>query len=549
MELQTTEKINLTPDQHEHVERLINILKINPFCFDLSIMGAGKTYTTSYLLLQMLFTYAIVICPASMEGKWAKMKEKYNLKAIKNIISFEGLRSIKGKQPKHGYLFRFDIDGATEFQPTEKFMKMVDKGVLIIIDECQKAKNTSSQHHAIKALCKPICIDNTKSKIIFISGSPVNEEEHVINFLRLTYIIRHRMLKVYHKETRHLELFGAQELIDFARDLDKQRVDEFISTYKMKSSNIERMCYMIFHNIIRDKLTSVMPIPHIERYSDISDGHFNLPKDDNELLAKSISHLGSAVRFNPHTKTVDYGSTFSFGAITKSLMAIEASKLGTIARLANESLEKDENSRVVIAVNYIASVTELKRIFNSLGVKFFIIQGSVHKEKRTALMDQFQTRECETRLLIANIRAIAEGIDLDDKFGDRPRQVFIIPNYDILLLHQLTARFARRDTKSTATVRFVYGKCGVEESSILNALARKSRVMGEILTEQVDAGIKFPGSHEKKYEEDCPGLRPGEYPTYDIFKVNLEKFLKTSEAKESGTFYEEFVEEMEKMKV
>jgi hypothetical protein len=47
----------------------------------------------------------------------------------------------------------------------------------------------------------------------------------------------------------------------------------------------------------------------------------------------------------------------------------------------------------------------------------------------------------------------------------------------------------------------VYGSCARKEKSILNALARKSNVMQEILKEQTQAGIKFPGDYDEYQEE------------------------------------------------
>lgn len=548
-------KIILTKVQHEHVDRLDGIMQKSKFALDMSPLGAGKTYTGAYMTGR--FKYAITICPAKVEGKWNLVKTTYNLKKIKSIISYDVLRSTKGKQPKHEYLFRFDIDGVTEFHPTEKYLRMVKKGLLLIVDECHKLKNTSGQHHAVKALLKPICTEDGPSRALIISGSPVDEEEGVINLLRLTHVIRHRMLKVYHKDTRTLELYGAQELIDRAKELDPEGIEEFLMRFTMRSSNIDKMCYRIFQEVVKAKLTSSMPITHAVRYSDIYDGYYNLPKKDYEVLAKAITNLCNTVHYDPETGSVEYENKFSLGAITKNLMAIEASKLSTFARLAHDELNADPTVKVIISVNYKASITELKKIFKRLGHKCFVVQGSVKKEKREILFEEFQSQDLETRILIANTTTIAEGIDLDDKFGDRRRKLFVSPSYAILTLHQLSGRVARVDSESTASVRFVYGKCGVEEASILNALARKMKVMEETLQEQVEAGIKFPGSYDKKYEDDLAGLIPGEYPTYDIFKVNLGKFLdggtghfeKDDGGKESDDETNEFEKEFEEMKL
>lgn len=546
------DELILTQDQEEHKNRIINIWKVLSFCFDMSMLGCGKTYVGAALL--RLFKYGIVICPANAVTKWEYIKEKYNLKNIISIMSYDTLRSVKDRQPKHGFLFRFDIENNTEFRPTEKYMKLVKNGLILIIDECQKLKNTSAQHYAIKTLMAPICTEKTKSKALIISGSPFDEIDCAINFLRLTHIIRHRMLKIYHKESGQMELYGAQELIDFAKEVDPEGTKTFLENMKITNKNVEYFCYRMFQDVIKPKVTSVMRIRHAERFSDIFDGYYNLPADDEKLLIDSIRNLGRIVRYDPATKTVNFDSKpVALGAITKCLMVIEASKVPTFARLAYEALEADPNVRVIVAVNYLASISELKRIFTVLNHDFAIIEGSVTKEKRDDIVRQFQAKNGKIRLLFANIQTVAESIDLDDKYGDQPRKVFISPNYNIIKLFQFTARFARMNSKSTASIRFVYGKCGVghenfdtwyldhiRERSILSALARKSRVLEETLTEHVNAGIKFPGSYDLQCEEDYPGFPPGQYPTFTLFKVNIEKFMKSEKVLE---------EEMEDMKL
>lgn len=549
--VEENDELVLTQDQEEHKNRILYIWKFLAFCFDMSMLGCGKTYVGA--ALSLFFKYCIVICPANAVPKWENIKEKYKLKNIVCIMSYDALRSVKDKQPKHGFLFRFDIENNTEFRPTEKYMKLVKNGLLLIIDECHKLKNTSAQHYAIKALMKPICTEKTKSKALIISGSPFDEIDCAINFLRMTHIIRHRMLKIYHKDRGELELYGAQELIDFAREVDPDTTNIFLQNVKITNKNVEYMCYRMFQDIIKSKSTSVMPIRHSERFSDIFDGYYNLPGEDQKMLMDAIQNLGRLVRYDPRTKTVNFDSKpVALGAITKCLMVIEAAKVPTFARLAYEALEADPNVRVVVAVNYRASISELKRIFTVLGYDFLIIEGSVSKEKRDEIVGRFQNKDGKMRLLFANIQTVAESIDLDDKYGDQPRKVFISPNYGIIKLFQFTARFARMNSKSTASIRFVYGKCGmshenfdtvyldrVQETSILNALARKSKVLEETLTEHVNAGIKFPGSYESKCEEDYPGFPPGQYPTFTLFKVEIEKFMKSEKT------LEEEMEDME----
>lgn len=179
-------------------------------------------------------------------------------------------------------------------------------------------------------------------------------------------------------------------------------------------------------------------------------------------------------------------------------MKIEKSKVNAMARVAKKQLERDPNCKVGVFFNFTESITKTAELLSEYNP--IIFNGQVRKENRAALVDKFQEPNLNHRLFIGNIAASSTGIDLDDKYGEYPRYAFASPNYNILDLHQLTRRFVRLDTKSTAVFRFFYGDVARKETSILNALARKSGVMKDTLEGQVEEGVVFPGEYENVFE-------------------------------------------------
>ena len=96
----------LLDHQREHVQRLVDKLACHKSMIDLSLIGRGKTYTTSYVAT-VLKSIVVVVCPASVETKWKEMKTVHNA-PIWKVISYESLRGVKNKQPGHMLLQRFD---------------------------------------------------------------------------------------------------------------------------------------------------------------------------------------------------------------------------------------------------------------------------------------------------------------------------------------------------------------------------------------------------------------------------------------------------------
>jgi hypothetical protein len=515
------EKIKLYDAQRAHVEKAKTILEQFIACFDMSVMGAGKTYTTSVIGMEFEYEHMVVFCPSAVEKKWRKMATDYNV-PLTVVTSYESLRSKKGSQPTHGLLKRDDSDKKPVFTVTKKFKRMVEEGVLLVCDESQKIKNKSSaMYDAVRALTTHVILSGGASRIMLLSGTPFDKEEQVISMMRLLGFIRSDILKIYNKETNELRLIGAQELIDFCMDIDEGLTSEMVDSYRFTDKNVPEFCYKLFQDVIKPNIAIEMPLPEMRETIDCMDGYYNLPQEDSVALKSAITNLRSAAQFNVKTGKTNYDGK-SFGAITKSLIAAEGAKLNTIARLAFFDLEENPNCKVVIGVNYVRSIEELSRVLAFADP--LVLHGRIHKDKRFATIQKFQEANSKHRLLITNIRVSASGIDLDDKDGDYPRKVYVVPNYSIQDLQQFTGRFIRADSQSSASIRFVYGRCGVLESSILNALARKNKVMSETLNGQVEAGIRFPGGYDREEEADLKGYPSGIYPTEEAFNVDLDLF-------------------------
>lgn len=70
---------------------------------------------------------------------------------------------------------------------------MVQEGTLLIIDEIQNIKNVSSQFLACQKLIQEIVeafstADN-KSRVLLLSGSPIDRQEHALHLFRSLHIM------------------------------------------------------------------------------------------------------------------------------------------------------------------------------------------------------------------------------------------------------------------------------------------------------------------------------------------------------------------------
>lgn len=499
--------IQLQPQQQAHVARLAEILTRHKCAMDLSVMGAGKTYTTSYLSLlpQLRFTHMIVICPVSVQPKWKSMGEKHGV-PIKKCISYHCLRAAKGKQPAHGLLHRFDqpvnVNGRTvnkvSFKASEQFRQAVDEGLLLVVDEFQHLKNISAQFEAARSLVRAVKASEN-SRCLLLSGSPFDRQEHSVALLKTLGIMLADELTVYDRKSRTSGWTGVREVIDGCKGIDKGTTERVVDAWRWCAPT--QLAYQLFQQVVKPALQSNMPQPVLEHQVTKYNAFYDI--DPPELLPRlidGINDLKGVVGYDAARNSVNFaisGVSDTMGALTKALFAIERAKVPTMLKAAKDHLQTHPRHKIVVCVNYTDSVRELKEELAEFDP--LVLDGRVPKEARATIIDKFQQPDLDHRLLVGNMHVCSTGIDLDDKHGSFPRLCLVSPNYSTLTIHQLGHRFLRLDTKGSSEVQMFYIKQATE-LPVLTALAKKGGVMKDTTEDQVKAGVLFPCDYPSK---DC----------------------------------------------
>lgn len=473
----------LRSHQIEHSNRLLNVLRSgeSSSVLDLSTMGLGKTYTSTHIVKQLGVKNVLVICPVSMESKWKSMAENYKIENLV-AISFASLRGVTGKQPKHGFLIRDVKDSTTRFYdsgepmkeenfvPSQKFISMVSEGMVMIVDEVHNLKNESDQFRACLVLTEEVY--RQKSHAIFLSGTPIDKYDQASRILKLMGLNR-----------------DDKPIAHICRAINPSVTEQLVKKHPPNNKhNEDILAYHLFSEIIREKFCSAMPNP-IELI-DCKNGYYNISNTVTEHLEYYIRELHKAVGSKFETG-IDNGN---LGGVVKALEGIEQSKIPLFERLVRETLASNPNAKICVGLNFV------ERTLKSLADKLKdlnpgVIYGETSRQVRDKVINLFQEDNSKLRVIIVNVKSLSTGVDLDDKTGNWPRFIFTSPNYNIMDLHQFSRRFIRVDSKSNPVYRFVYGKCNLTETSILNCLGRKTLIMQGLLKEQVDSGVIYPGEY------------------------------------------------------
>ena len=468
-------EIKLKPRQEECFAREFQIFKHSFFALNESGTGEGKTYTTCKMIKAAEFPAAIILCPGMMCNDWTVMQKRYNIPII-SIMSYGTLCSKRGSQPTHGFLKRTDYeDSTTTFEVLPAYLDLVKAGVLIVIDEAQYAKNNTHTARAVAAMARPISRNPGSSRIMLLSATPFDKIEQVTHLFKTLGL---------HNTSHGLYI---QPIIDMAHRYDKDTTDAVLKeSHTPKGIDVTNLCYQLYINVIRKFVCTAM----ISSNKSVRINFYaKLPNGIDADYNRAVLELHNAV-----------ASRRSCTSCATILNEIQRLKMHAVIRLTEEKLrEPPRRTKVIIFASYLDPINfaaEKLAHWNPL-----VITGAVkNKERRHEMIQMFQTPSASCRLLIINSSIGSVGLSLDDTNGMWPRVSYVMPDYNIMRIHQTAGRTDRINTRSKSYVYVVYGKGEVREMSILNALSRKTDVLIDTQPDHVNGGIVYPGDYPEEHE-------------------------------------------------
>jgi superfamily II DNA or RNA helicase len=465
--------------QQENVDDMNRILNSHYGTINCSAMGLGKTFVSCALARARGMKIFVVAPKTALVSTWEKVVRQYNIECLATF-SYTTIRGNKTYKPTHGYL---EVDDEGTFRTTKKFRQDFSEPTLLVFDEVHNLKNDSAQYRACRELANQAAKACPLNRVLLLSATPIDGQEKVINLLRLCNFISNDDLST--KE-------GIESVYNMASRLKKYS-PEAVSRIMQKVvlRNIVATCYSLYIEVLKDLITTSMEQQTKVIEADVKNGYFAI-EDEKEKheLETAISCLSDVSRYNHALGARDKGK-LNWGAITGVLQNIEQCKLGILIREARKSLQ-NPGVKIVIFVNYLKTIGSLEKELKEFNP--VVLEGKITGQNRAAVVDSFQTDD-SVRVLIGSTK-LGQGIDLDDKVGDKPRHCFIIPTFSVIDLHQAQGRVLRQSTKSVPIVRYVYGNLDDRrEVSILDSLSRKSDVLKEVTSKNAENQTKFPGDY------------------------------------------------------
>jgi superfamily II DNA or RNA helicase len=417
-----------------HVQNLVGCLKRNNIVLDTSDTGCGKTYC-ALATCKQLDLQPIIFCPKTIMSNWRKIAKIFRVKPL-FICNYETIRNskyyINQKRKKCPYI---------RYIKSKKYYiwKNINKNHVFIFDEVHFCRNKSTLNGQLLASVK-------KYKSMLLSATLIDDLK---SFQIFTY------------------------LLDWCKDIRKTK--SYLSAETKNFTNAKYIC---------DKLYPI----YASRIA-ISDLGDKFPS--NSISVDSYDDENVELINEEYNKLTNYYKQFDrkiedrkcslLSDITFSRQRIELYKLGILVDLTKQYLENKYS--VVIFVNFSKSIELLSNLLNTK----CIIWGRQTLEERELHIRHFQKNK--ERLIICNIRAGGQSINLHDIHGGHPRVSLVIPSYSSTQLIQALGRIHRAGSKTPATQKVIFCS-GTIEDHINERLEKKMKHLKEINDNDLSFMIK-----------------------------------------------------------
>ena len=118
----------------------------------------------------------------------------------------------------------------------------------------------------------------------------------------------------------------------------------------------------------------------------------------------------------------------------------------------------EEGESVIVFVQFTRTIQAVSERLGTIDHR--VLDGRRSRRDQEAAVNDFQSGL--VRVLVCQVDAGSESIDLHDIHGSRPRHVIVFPTYKAVTLIQVLGRAVRSGAKSPVVQRIVYSSAGIE---------------------------------------------------------------------------------------
>ncbi|MDO9174113.1 MAG: NADAR family protein, partial [Actinomycetota bacterium] len=404
------------------------------------------------------------------------------------------------------------------------------KGVCLVTDEVQSAKNASMQNDAQAVLVAEMragagALEPCRggSCLVALSATTMDHHAQAENILRALGLLPLGAPAFEYDDTDWLPR-GAQTLIDTCRSLDADLTRRILCATLDNTSGTMLVDPKTRHLAVRgtpdaeqvplasgDRPTSclmhlflqvVLPRVGVAASSrfdadplvqlDYANVIYPVSDADSAKYRALVAELEAARRAKDPSE------------VSRIETELEHMKKELFSVRAHAVCQDNPRAKVIIALNRLGTIEWTAEDLRAQGYGVEVITGAVSAADRLAILERFQAPDARTRILIVQITAACQGISLHDVTGEWPRTTLISPSALATPIVQMMFRTKRIGVRGRIAIEIVYGGSGEaarrtdaqrripDEHTVMKLLTKKSHVIKSVQAQMVQDGVPFP---------------------------------------------------------
>jgi superfamily II DNA or RNA helicase len=427
----TIDTTGLLEPQIAHAQRLVDSLYLNGVAADLSETGCGKTYAASAISRAMNCPI-IVIAPKMVLPVWDRILKKFGVQAT-ILINYE--KVCRGNTIHLKYL---------RSKKVERWMNAKIKfpaGSLVILDESHKCKGFNSLNAGML-----IALKRQGYRVLCLSASQATNPLEMKAFGFAFNLHNIKDFKSFCKD------YGAEDEGRWGAqifNLDDKEAQAKMKNLHENLFNVQK----IASRLTRADMGALFP------ENEVIAEAYDMGKN-SKLIQNAYDRM--EVELIKLEESCQNYSENILAVITKERRTIEMLKVPTLLEMIH-NLYKDGKS-VACFVNYTETIQVLREHLNKdkeFQGKIGMIYGGNSVKNRIEDVDNFNADKL--RIMLCNLAAGGQSINLHDLNGKYPRATIINPSYSAINLLQALGRICRQGGLTKCLQYLVYASGTREE--------------------------------------------------------------------------------------
>lgn len=444
---------HLLPPQIPHCKNLIKSLEDNNIAHDASPMGTGKTFCGAAVMRHMKRKF-IVISPKLNIPKWVAVLKIFGVKP-ELVINYEKLA--RGNMTK---IYRYKTRGKTStgapIKSIPHFLRgefRIPKDLVVILDESHRTNGVETLNAGLLFSLATqgyttLCISATQAM------TPLNMR---------AFGFACGLHKGLHDKPGRGENHGMNIFKAFCVSAGAEFTGSYGAMY-FDSSNPEskeKLQAVRDYLFLKKKISSRMDrkdFGDIFAHNQIEACAYDMGENSKKIARVYDDMNAELARLEERTQNY---ALHILAIITKARRLAELLKVPSIVEMTEDFLA--EGRSVIIQVNYTDTIESLVSRLSKVMNPELIgqIHGNQTFNQRLRDIESFQTDK--KRVMVCNLAAGAECIDLHDLTGQFPRAQLINPSYRATAVVQASARADRAGAQSDIITNLVMAAGTIEE--------------------------------------------------------------------------------------